>query len=126
MKSFDYYACTYDGAVYCTECLPDSVTDESEEVSPIFADSEWDSYPVCDKCGCVHDYVCLTSYGQAHADLKQAIEEHERGEFDGLVVADLSEVPEDYDGAVLHVNERGNFALYRFRLGKATEIASCV
>lgn len=59
MKSFDYEAVTYDGAVYCVECLPDGVTMNSDEVSPIFADSEWDSAPVCDACGAEHDYVTV-------------------------------------------------------------------
>lgn len=126
MKSFDFYACAYDGAVYCNECLPDGITTEHEDVSPVFASSEWDSYPCCDKCHCEHDYVSLTTYGQSHKDLQQAIEEHERDEFDGLVVADLSEVPADYLGAVLHVNERGNCALYSWNGDKQTLIAGCV
>lgn len=64
MKSYDYEACAYNGAVYCNQCLPEGVDIESDDVSPIFAESEWDSYPVCDHCGGVHDYVGLTTYGQ--------------------------------------------------------------
>lgn len=63
MKSYDYDACTFDGAVYCNGCLPDGVTTESEDVSPIFADSERDGYPVCESCGAIHDYVNLTDEG---------------------------------------------------------------
>src|ERR671923_253380 len=59
MKSFDYEAVTYDGAVYCVDCLPDGVNVNDDEVSPIFADSEWDTAPVCDVCGTVHDYVTV-------------------------------------------------------------------
>lgn len=67
MKSFDFDAVVYDGAVYCVECLPQApdgyehqqVTVDSEEVSPIFADSEWDTAPVCDACGTVHDYMTI-------------------------------------------------------------------
>lgn len=33
-------------------------------------------------------------------------------EFDGLKVSDLSEVPDDYIGEVLHVNDHGNVSLY--------------
>ena len=40
MKSFDYEAVVYDGAVYCVDCCPVDV--ESEDVSPIFADQEWE------------------------------------------------------------------------------------
>ncbi len=59
MKSYDYYAVTYDGAVYCAEHLPDGVTLDTEGVFPAFADSEWDTYPVCDACFMQHDYVVL-------------------------------------------------------------------
>jgi hypothetical protein len=66
MKSYDYDAVTYDGVVYCTECLPEGISSESEECFPVFADSEWDYYPVCDACGQVHDYVSLTAYGEKY------------------------------------------------------------
>ena len=62
MKSFDFCAVTYGSEVYCVECLPDGVTADSEEVSPIFADSEWDCFPVCDACGEVHGYVNKVEY----------------------------------------------------------------
>lgn len=57
MKAWDYDAVTYDGDVYCVGCLPDGVTEEDEEVCPIFASDEWDSTPVCCVCGEEHDYV---------------------------------------------------------------------
>ena len=74
MKSYDYDAVVYDGTCYCCGCLEKAckvpegyehqqVTLDSDEVSPIFADSEWDGYPVCDHCGAVHDYVSLTDEG---------------------------------------------------------------
>jgi len=65
MKSYDYDACAYDGAVYCNGCLPDGVT--TDDAHPIFADSEVDSFPVCDQCGAVHDYMTLTRDGIAAA-----------------------------------------------------------
>jgi hypothetical protein len=65
MHAWDYDAVVYDGATYCVECLPTGVHVENDAVSPIFATSEWDYYPVCDHCGTVHDYVVLTSYGYA-------------------------------------------------------------
>lgn len=61
MKSYDFDAVTYDGAVYCCECVP--VDANPEDIFPIFADEELDYYPVCDKCGHEHDYMSLTSYG---------------------------------------------------------------
>ncbi len=63
MKSYDYYAVTYDAGVRCTGCLPEGVIVESEEVYPIFADSEWDYVPVCDVCSAEHDYIQLTEEG---------------------------------------------------------------
>ena len=62
MKSYDYEAVAYDGDVYCLGCLPEGVNED--DAYPIFADSEWDYYPVCCVCGGVHDYVNLTLYGQ--------------------------------------------------------------
>lgn len=59
MRSYDYDAVTYDGEVYCVECLPDGVNVEDPEVMPIFADSEWDHVPVCSVCGTEHDYVTI-------------------------------------------------------------------
>lgn len=41
------------------------------------------------------------------------------GPFDGLRVDDLSEVPVDYEGEVLHVNDHGNATLYVATNGKA-------
>jgi hypothetical protein len=60
MKSYEYNACVFKGEILCNECLHLDV--KTEEVQPIFADSEWDSYPVCSKCGEVHDYVVLLDY----------------------------------------------------------------
>ena len=47
-------------------------------------------------------------------------------DFDGLKVADTSEVPKDYSGEVLHVNERGNTTLYAARRGTLTEVWAIV
>ncbi len=57
MRAYDYEAVTYNGEVYCVECLPDGVDDTQPDVYPIFADSEWEYVPVCDVCGFEHDYV---------------------------------------------------------------------
>lgn len=65
MKSYDVVGYTRDGAAYCTGCAPDP-----EHMDPIFVGSEWDCYPVCDKCGGVIDEVGLTSYGQGQEALR--------------------------------------------------------
>ena len=59
MKSYDFDAVTYEASIYCTECLPDGMSADSAAVHPVFADSEWDYMPVCDRCGREHDYVTV-------------------------------------------------------------------
>lgn len=46
--------------------------------------------------------------------------------FDGLRVDDTSEVPADYSGEVLHVNDHGNMTLYSANNGELTEIWALV
>jgi hypothetical protein len=41
-----------------------TITADSDDVSPIFADDELDFYPVCDICGEEHTYMSLTEYGE--------------------------------------------------------------
>ena len=59
MKAYDYDAVVYDCDIYCVECLPDNVDIDSEDVMPIFADSEWGYVPVCCSCGTEHDYIAI-------------------------------------------------------------------
>ena len=59
MKSWEYNCVEYEGEIYCINCLPDGVDAQSGNVNPVFACSEWDSYPVCAVCGMEHDYVIL-------------------------------------------------------------------
>lgn len=59
MKSFDYDAVTYDGDIYCVECLPAEISVDSEEVRPCFASDEFDFTPVCCNCGTEHDYMAV-------------------------------------------------------------------
>lgn len=47
-------------------------------------------------------------------------------DFDGLKVDDTSEVPTDYSGEVLHVNDHGNMTLYACKRGKLSEIWAIV
>jgi hypothetical protein len=58
--------------------------------------------------------------------LREALDANERREFDGLVVSDTSEVPSDFSGEVLHINDHGNATLYGARRGKLVEVAACV
>lgn len=76
MHAFDYEAVVYEGEIYCTGCLPEGVSVESDEVSPIFADSEWDYYPICSVCGETHTYMNLTAEGRKfeHLDDEETVE----------------------------------------------------
>ena len=47
-------------------------------------------------------------------------------EFEGLKVSDTSEVPEDYTGEVLHINDHGNVTLYNCRKGTLKEVWAIV
>ena len=84
MQAFDFEAVVYDGEIYCVNCLPDGVDVESDEVSPVFADSEWDYYPVCAECGAVHDYVNLTAEG------RRIIRERAMREATGRILLDFT------------------------------------
>jgi hypothetical protein len=47
-------------------------------------------------------------------------------DFDGLRVNDLSEVPKNHSGEVLHINDHGNMILYTCSRGKLKEIWAIV
>jgi hypothetical protein len=47
-------------------------------------------------------------------------------DFDGLRVDETSEVPDDYSGEVLHVNDHGNCTLYVADCGELTEVWAIV
>ena len=59
MKAYDYYAVVYQSLILCVDCLPRGVKVDDPDVHPIFANSEWDCPPVCDKCGRVHEYMTI-------------------------------------------------------------------
>jgi len=85
MNACDYDAVCYDGAAYCLHCYDGDVTDP--ECTPIFADSEWDSYPVCDGCGALIDYVCLTTHGRVHVKVRELAKDYADGDEDAAGVA---------------------------------------
>lgn len=63
---------------------------------------------------------------ESEAYLSEVLSAHERREFDGLTVSDLSEVPASYRGEVLHVNDHGNATFYVKSARKLKEFASRV
>lgn len=79
MKASDFNACTYNGEIYCIDCLPNCpccdhpITTNDPSVSVIFASDEVDSYPICSVCGTQHTYPSLTSVGVEHEAESRAI-----------------------------------------------------
>lgn len=61
MKSYDVVGWVLDGEAYCPAHKPADLPDE--QAYPIFADSEWDYYPVCGECRERIEDVSLTSDG---------------------------------------------------------------
>jgi len=67
MHDYDFDAVIYDGHIFCVGCLPRGVHASDECVEPIFACAEWDSPPVCEECGEVHEYMSLPPKKLGHA-----------------------------------------------------------
>lgn len=57
LDEYDYDAVVYDDDIYCIECLPAGKNPDDDDISPIFAGSEWEYYPCCCICGAEHYYV---------------------------------------------------------------------
>jgi len=69
MKSYDVVGYTNTESGYCV-CLDCVTKTEKEEFCPIFADSEWDAYPSCDRCSKTIENVCLTEEGMKYYEGK--------------------------------------------------------
>jgi hypothetical protein len=58
--AWDFEAVTYQGAVYCVECVPIGADILGGDVVPIFSLDEWTKPgATCDKCLRLHDYMSL-------------------------------------------------------------------
>lgn len=58
MNAADVVGYTLDSEVFCCDCVLDK-----EKCNPIFVDSEWDSFPVCNKCNEEITSIKLTDDG---------------------------------------------------------------
>lgn len=47
-------------------------------------------------------------------------------EFDGLKLSDLADIPDDYSGSALVINDHGNMSLYTVTDGKTSEVWAIV
>lgn len=55
MEHYNFYAVLYNGKVYCTDCLPVSITNDL--VTPIIATNTLSYIPKCCKCKIIFDYM---------------------------------------------------------------------
>ena len=59
MSIWHYEAMTWDGDVYCVECLPEGVT--IDDAQAIFVIDQWPNPGApCGYCDKIHDYMSLT------------------------------------------------------------------
>jgi len=119
----------------------------AEELKRLDEDKEYDD--VVEQAEAVTDYDCESSfylleelfdilnnfappymYFGAHcgngSDYGFWLSESIAEDFDGLKVADLSEVPDSYEGEVLLINDHGNTSLYVADKGKLKEMWAVV
>jgi hypothetical protein len=77
-------------------------------------------------CECLNNHALPYFYFGTHpgdgADYGWWLSDSFEYDFDGLKVSDTSDVPEDYTGEVLHVNDHGNVTLYSAERGELTEV----
>lgn len=78
----------------------------------------------------LNDFAPPYAYFGAHpgdgCDYGYWLPDHVLENFEGLQVSDTSEVPADYTGEVMHVNDHGNLTLYWSRHGQLREIWAIV
>ena len=97
----------------CKEITARMEEDECYEVYYASDDSEYDLEALFDA---LNEYAAPYFYFGAHpgdgADYGYWLSENMEYDFDGLKVSDLSEVPKDYAGEIIHINDHGNMTLY--------------
>jgi hypothetical protein len=71
-------------------------------------------------------YVYFGTLDDDPTDFGWWVDVPEPNDFDGMIVEDLSEVPDNYDGLVMHVNDHGNTTLWESEEGNMTELWSVV
>jgi hypothetical protein len=110
-------------------------TDVIKEGEQIIQSEDWDSentsmYLNEDLWNALDNFSPPYAYFGAHpgdgADFGYWLPEFIEDDFDGLKVSDTSEIPDDYTGEVLHVNDHGNMTLYNVTKGQTEEIWAIV
>lgn len=72
MNSTEVVGYCHNGDFYCVGHLPYGVLAEDEDVSAVFAHSEWDSYPTCGFCDEPCLDVTITADGQKELAMELA------------------------------------------------------
>lgn len=102
----------------------DKLVSEAEALEDF--DSEKAGFILETLCEALNDFAPPYAYFGAHlgdgSDFGFWLSDDLERCFDGLKVSDTSEVPDDYTGEVLHVNDHGNLTLYVANAGKLSEI----
>lgn len=101
--------------------------DEARDIDP---DSDDAPEIVNELMDALNEYAPPYFYFGAHpgdgADFGYWLSDSMTDDFDGLKVDDTSEVPSDYSGEVLHVNDHGNMTLYTANHGELKEVWAVV
>lgn len=93
----------YEKLVADAESLTDYDSDEAADILQELTDA----LEVC-----APPYFYFGAHPGDGADFGFWLSEDALQDFDGLRVSDTSEIPDDYSGEVLHVNDHGNMTLY--------------
>lgn len=93
-------------------------------------DSESASEMVSGLCDLLTEFAPAYGYFGSHegdgADFGYWLSSSFSEDFDGLKVSDLADIPDDYEGEALVINDHGNMSLYSVSGQKATEVWSVV
>ena len=100
---------------------------ENDENDNPYWDSDDASYDLNDSLfDALNEYALPYFYFGSHpgdgSDYGFWLSDELEFEFEGLKVEDTSEVPDDYKGEVLYVNDHGNMTLFSANKGELTEI----
>jgi len=87
-------------------------------------DSDYDLESLFDELNnlCDIPYAYFGNHSGDSSDYGFWISEELQYDFEGLKVDDTGNVPEDYNGEVLHINDHGNVTLYVANHGELTEV----
>lgn len=125
-RNADYFQSSDDARLQRDHLL--ALVWEAREVDPESDDADYmvnESLP-----DALQQFAPAYSYFGAHcgdgSDFGFWLSESMQDDFDGLQVADTSEVPADYSGEVLHVNDHGNMTLYAASNGNLSEVWAVV